>query len=74
MKREPIVFIIILVILGMKVSTLLSEKVPSGRIRAGVKSLEFTRRVQSTWWQTSAMILFVATCFCVQAQISRLPL
>ena len=40
MKREPIVFIIILVILGMKVSTLLSEKVPSGRIRAGVKSLE----------------------------------
>ncbi|MFT7517399.1 MAG: tetratricopeptide (TPR) repeat protein [Myxococcota bacterium] len=40
MKREPIVFIIVLMILGIKASSLFSEKVPSGRIRQGVKQLE----------------------------------
>ncbi len=42
MKREPIVFIIVLAILALKVSSLFSEEVPSGRVRSGSKQLELT--------------------------------
>ncbi|MCX8266580.1 MAG: hypothetical protein OTI37_03115, partial [Planctomycetota bacterium] len=42
MKREPIVFIIILAILALKVSSLLSEEVVSVRVRPRSKPLELT--------------------------------
>ena len=42
MKREPIVFIIVLAILALKVSSLLSEEVSSSRVRPRAKPLELT--------------------------------
>ena len=42
MKREPIVFIIVLAILALKVSSLLSEEVNSARARPRSKPLELT--------------------------------
>ncbi|MBT4465150.1 MAG: hypothetical protein HOD03_00510, partial [Planctomycetes bacterium] len=42
MKREPIVFIIVLAILALKVSSLLSEEVVSARVRPREKPLELT--------------------------------
>ena len=42
MKREPIVFIIVLAILALKVSSLLSEEVSNSRVRPRTKPLELT--------------------------------
>ena len=42
MKREPIVFIIVLAIRALKVSSLLSEEVSSSRVRPRSKPLELT--------------------------------
>ena len=42
MKREPIIFIIILAILALKVSSLLSEEVVNARVRPRSKPLELT--------------------------------